>query len=172
MVKRNAARKTRHDETGRGRVPGSGGRRRGEHEMQDITHQVVMALLYGQGRTEISRALGKYLKSRGWQATDAPMPLETVDDYIRRANVLLEEEKKLERDDAREAAIRRNKRRLIKADADKRHRDAIAVEGLLIKLEGTEAPQVIELGGPGGGPISVKSEPEAIAALRRLVKET
>ena len=128
-------------------------------------------MLYNQGRRAISRALGIYLQKRGWQPTDEPMPLSTVDEYIRRAEEMVREERALTRQEATAQQVRRLMRKLLKADAEDRHRDGIAIEGQLSKIQGTEAPKTFEVSAPGGGPIAIKTVPEAMAAFQRMVEK-
>jgi hypothetical protein len=166
--KRDAPRRSRQDGK-RGKVPGSGGKKRGQMEIDEITHQVAMSILANYGRTEIGRALGKYLQAKGWQDDATPMPAGTVDDYIRRANEQLNEQRELTREEARKAQINRLKRRMVSADADKRHKDALDIEDRLMEIEGTRLPREIEVGSPGGGPLIPRGPAEVLAALERFV---
>lgn len=168
MGKRDAPRRSRQNAR-RGKVPGSGGRKRGQLEVDEITHQVAMCILANYGRTEIGRALGKYLQAKGWQEDATPMPAGTVDDYIRRANEMLNEQRELTREEARKAQINRLKRRMVAADADKRHKDALEIEDRLMDLEGTRMPKEIEVGGPGGAPLIPRGPADVLSALERFV---
>lgn len=173
MPKRNAARKKRSNArtknaTRRRPPPGTGGKRRGEMEVQDITHQVAMALLYGQGRTAIAQALGQYMKARGWQETDAPMPFNTVDDYIKRAKEIQAEEQSRDREDLRVRQSRRLLQRMMKADADDRHRDALRAERLLMDIDGTAAPKRIIASTAPGQPLELRMrDPELMTTGER-----
>jgi hypothetical protein len=124
----------------RKRAKTGGGRGRGQHEVQDLTEQVEYLMLHGQGRQQLARSLGKYLQARGWQETDAPVPLPTVDAYIRRVNERWREESAPRREEERRLQRRRLMRDLLQARADKRHTDAIRLEALASKVLGTEAP--------------------------------
>jgi hypothetical protein len=174
MAKRNAARKKRSNarttktETRRRPPAGTGGKRRGEMEVQDITHQVAMALLYGQGRTVIAQALGHYLKARGWQDDDTPMPFNTVDDYIKRVKEMQAEEQSRDREDLRVRQSRRLHQRMMKADADDRHRDALRAERLLMDIDGTAAPKRIIASTSPGEPLEVRlRDPELMTTGER-----
>lgn len=168
MARRDAAQKTRRV-AGRGKTPGSGGKKRGQLEIDEITEQVAIALLYNQGRQAIAKALGAFMRAKGYQADDTPMPISTVEDYIRRANELLKEQRELTREEARQAQVKRLKRRMLAADADKRHKDALAIEGMLSDIEGTKAPKEIEVGAPGGGPLIPRGPADILAALEKFV---
>jgi len=178
MPKRAAVRDTRQVGTktkprpgtrGGGKVPGSGGKKRGQLEIDELVDQTAMALLYGQGRTAISQALGAYCFSKGWQTEEGAMSLVTTDDYMKRAHALLQEDRKLTRDEAREDAIRRLRKRMMRMDSINRHTDAIRVEQLLAKIEGTEAPKTFEVGGPGGTPLLPRGPSEVVEALRKII---
>lgn len=174
MAKRNAARKKRSNvrtkkaATRRRPPPGTGGKRRGEMEVQDITHQVAMALLYGQGRTVIAQSLGQYMKARGWQLDDTPMPFNTVDDYIKRAKEMQAEEQSRDREDLRVRQSRRLLQRMMKADADDRHRDALRAERLLMDIDGTAAPKRIIASTAPGQPLELRMrDPELMTTGER-----
>jgi hypothetical protein len=75
------------------------------------------------------------------------------------------------REEARLAQIRRLERDLLTARSEKRHADVDARERLLAKVQGTEAPKDFTISAPGGGPVEVKTVPEVISAMQRLVGE-
>lgn len=149
-AKRKASRIVKPKKGGR-RPGGPGGDSRDQHAKEDLTDQVAYLMNRNLPRRQIAVAMGKFLQLKGMQETDEPMPIGTVDDYRRRAEEMWAEQARLTRRKARELQRRRLLGSLMKAEGDARHRDAIRLEFLLMKIDGTEMPKEIRLGGTGGG---------------------
>jgi hypothetical protein len=81
------------------------------------------------------------------------------------------EESAVTRGEARKRQIRRLFGMVMQAKAEKRHTDAIRIESLLSKVEGTEAPKKISLSTPPGEPLTIKTVPKTAPTSDELRRE-
>jgi len=134
-------------------------------------------VLFGMGREAMARGLGQVAahlaaaaENRAWSKDDPydPMPLPTVDDYIRRVNDRWEKNPLPNRIQARERAIRRNHSHLRTLIIREDYPNIIDVEKHLSKIEGTEFPKHVEVSSPGGGPVQYQQVDELGRALDKL----
>ncbi len=150
-----------------------GGRPRGQHEVQDLTDQVEHMMLYAMGRHAISRGMGAWLHEKGVQPDKTPVPMGTIDDYIRRVKDRWTEDASPTRTETRKRQLLRLHNQLAKAIDQKRWRDAIRIEALISKIEGNEATKTIELKTPIGQPLAVsfpQTAPTSDDLRRELAK--
>lgn len=126
---------------------------------------------HGKGRQAISTALGVWLFKEGKQPEPTPVPIATVDSYIRRAKDMWAEESAVTRGEARKRQIRRLFGMVMQAKAEKRHTDAIRIEALLSKVEGTEPPRKISLSTPPGESLKVQEVPKTAPTSDDLRRE-
>lgn len=126
-----------------------------------LTRRTEMLMLVGSSRQEMATAL--------------ELPVETVDDYIRRVKDRWRDNPLPGRDEARELAIRRYLRELTNAIVNKAPaRDKAIWEDFLLRVQGTEAPKQVIASTPPGQPIEVTvNDPRRMthgARLRRIAE--
>ncbi len=125
-----------------------------------LTDQAEQLMLHYVGRTGMAKALGQALESMRATAEgrlanpDAPpMPLETVDDYIRRVKDRWEAEPLPNWVEAQKLQVRRIHGQIRQLIQQGRHGEIEKRERLLSRIEGTEAVSKVEVSGPGGAPL-------------------
>jgi hypothetical protein len=139
---------TAHPAAPRKRTGGhKGGSRKGRDQwtVEDTTDKVEYLMLLGIGAQGIHAGLKKEAQEKGQK----PMPIRTVEDYIRRVKERWRKEKTNRHLDARDEQIKRLSKYLVELRATPhiapaRHADILATERLLADLHGNLAPIKIE----------------------------
>ncbi len=147
-----------HVATRRGKVPGSGGKKRSAGEVQALTDKITPLWDYGASLHAIAKQVG--------------IPVDTVKDYVARIRAWRKENPIPGRDEARRAQYERLMGQNRTLQSQGKHSEVEKRERQIARILGTEAPRTFELSAPGGGPIAVKAGPDLADAFRRMVEKT
>lgn len=126
------------------------GKSRTAAEVIQLVDATEEGLLMRMSRESLSRALMKVAK------VDEPLPLRTVDDYIKRVHQRWEEEAIISRPKLKARQGRRLYVALRALVGRRDLRGAVEYEKLIAKIEGNLAPVKVEASTPPGQPIEVK----------------
>ncbi|MES2339321.1 MAG: hypothetical protein V4537_14600 [Pseudomonadota bacterium] len=180
-MQRRRARPQRATKRSPGKVPGSGGPSRGPEELADLVDETEKWMLYSATRENIAEALGQHLaqkqvklaaaQGRTVEVVATPLPLGTVDDYIRRVKDRWAANPLPDREDARERTRRRLFGQIRSLIGKGNHPEVAKREALLMKVEGTEVAKRLEISAPGGAPIELKTGDGMLDMLKKLAGE-